>query len=76
MLGAGTRPGNIFYSGVGLEGALVEREAPLQHEIDDLNGTFYRVRVVDLCLLAFSEKIGRSFDTLTKAADNRAEDGE
>lgn len=52
----------IRYRGLGLDGAVIEREAEgfharvVQHEVDHLDGVLYIDRIPDLRLLAFNEE--------------------
>ncbi len=82
LRGVVTRPANIRYRGVGLDGAPIEAEAHgglharvVQHEVDHLDGILYPMRMADLSLLGFSEEVGRNIETLIEVADSREEDG-
>ena len=63
LTGAVPRATHIRYSGYGLDGQRVEREARdfharvVQHECDHLDGILYPQRMTDLSLLAFAEEL-------------------
>ncbi|WP_216634474.1 peptide deformylase [Granulibacter bethesdensis] len=67
----------VRYRGIGLDGAVIEREASgfhanvIQHEYDHLNGILYPMRMDDLGRLGFEEEIARAQAAL--AAEQAAE---
>ena len=63
LTGAVPRATHIRYSGFGLDGVAIAREASgfharvVQHECDHLDGILYPQRMTDLSLLAFAEEL-------------------
>lgn len=63
MAGLVPRPARIRYSGVGLDGQTIEREAGgfharvVQHEVDHLDGILYPMRMPDLTTFGYVEEI-------------------
>lgn len=81
LRGVVTRPANIRYRGVDLEGRPIEEEAHgglharvVQHEVDHLDGILYPMRMSDLSLLGFSSEVGRHIEALVEAAETRPEE--
>jgi peptide deformylase len=81
LRGVVTRPANIRYRGVDLEGRSIEEEAHgglharvVQHEVDHLDGILYPMRMSDLSLLGFSSEVGRHIEALVEAAETRPEE--
>lgn len=74
MRGLVPRHSRIRYRGVGLDGAVIEREAEgfharvIQHETDHLDGLLYIDRMSDLSLLAFNEEAHHVMERLNGAA--------
>ncbi len=66
MTGAVPRPARIRYRGLGLDGAVIEREAAgfharvVQHECDHLDGILYPMRMPDLGSFGFADEIRRA----------------
>jgi peptide deformylase len=66
MTGAVARPNRIRYRGLGLDGAVIEREAGgfharvVQHECDHLDGVLYPMRMTDLASFGFADEIRRA----------------
>ncbi len=66
MTGALPRPARIRYRGLGLDGAVIEREASgfharvVQHECDHLDGILYPMRMADLASFGFTDEIRRA----------------
>ena len=69
LTGAVPRWTRIRYSGLGLDGAAIEREARgfharvVQHECDHLDGILYPQRMTDLSSLTFTSEIGAFSET-------------
>jgi peptide deformylase len=65
LRGAVPRACRVRYTGLGLDGETIEREAAgfharvVQHECDHLDGILYPQRMTDLSLLAFNEEMMR-----------------
>ena len=63
LTGAVPRATHIRYSGYGLDGTRIEREARdfharvVQHECDHLDGVLYPQRMTDMTLLSFTEEM-------------------
>lgn len=63
MMGAVSRPVHIHYSGVGLDGEPIERDASgfharvVQHECDHLDGILYPQRMADLSRFGYIEEM-------------------
>jgi peptide deformylase len=78
LTGAVPRWTRIRYSGLGLDGAAIEREARgfharvVQHECDHLDGVLYPQRMTDLSLLAFAEELRHGLPEKTPALDEMA----
>lgn len=66
MMGAVRRATRIRYTGLGLDGAPVEREATgfharvVQHECDHLDGVLYPAKISDMSKFGFIDEIQRS----------------
>lgn len=66
LTGPVTRPAHIGYSGWGLDGSWIEREARgfharvVQHECDHLDGILYPARMADVSALGFVEELRRA----------------
>jgi len=78
LTGAVPRWTHIRYSGFGLDGAAIEREAKgfharvVQHECDHLDGVLYPQRMTDLSLLAFAEELRHGLPDKTPELDEMA----
>lgn len=66
MAGKVPRHTHIRYTGVGLDGNLIDREARgfharvVQHECDHLNGILYPMRMGDLSTFGYAEEMAKS----------------
>jgi peptide deformylase len=67
MSGEVQRPVHIRYSGVGLDGDTIEREATgfharvVQHECDHLNGILYPQQITDMRTFGYNNEMRKSF---------------
>ncbi len=80
LTGLVPRATRIRYSGFGLEGTQIEREARnfharvVQHECDHLDGVLYPQRMTDLSQLAFVEELRHGLPDEAPAVDEMALD--
>lgn len=68
MIGRVPRPARIRYSGLGLDGAPINREVAgfharvVQHEVDHLDGILYPMRMPDLTTFGYVEEFRKGLD--------------